>query len=330
MTKLIISIDTEVSGSILNIDTPDRQFYGKIDGGRELGVNYIMDTLSFYGWKCTFFISVFDSYKWGEEILEGLVRNIVDRGFDVQLHTHIEFDNKWKKSFLKNYDLDKQVQFICKGKELLTKWSGKTPLWHRAGHLAADNNTLEACRNLGLNDSSYAYGWSTCEDLKKDPIFRNTLDYTNGIYELPLTTFRTISGLNHFRVLDINNCVLAELVSVIDQAIAEEAEYIVLLMHSFSFVRRKSNKYISRSREVNRFERLLKYCQNKKEIEVCGYESIIFSSKASNESFDPVSGFLPTYLNAFINIQKGRVNWFIVLFPFILIIVAKLRTKFNK
>ena len=323
-TRLIITIDTEVSGNNSTYDTPDRQFYGMLDDNRELGIHYIMDTLDKFNWKCTFFVNVFDCIKWGEDTLKKLCNEIIDRGFDVQLHTHIEFLNNEEKSYLAKHSFEKQIQLIEQGRSLLQKWTGVTPLWHRAGHLSANQNTLKACKELNLCDSSYAHGWPTCENLKAEINTRNNLRTIEGTLELPITTFETIPHSRHFRTLDINSCVLSELNNVTDQAIASETPYIILLMHSFSFVRRQGEEYIERSRDINRFETFLRQCQKKKNL-IIGTLPAPTEIKHTENTFEPTTGFIATYINSLSNFSRSYKNKIISFFPFVLLLLIKRR-----
>lgn len=327
MTRLLISIDTEVGGDDPALDNPERQIHGRLDDGREMGIGYIMDTLARRGWTCTFFLSVFEAQQWGEESIREIAKTITDRGFDVQLHTHLEFDNDGQKSALSGYAKAEQQEYIKRGKQLLETWTGVTPTWHRAGHLAANEDTIEACRAEKLGDASFAQGWPACAGLRDSSTDRNALTSERGILELPITTFRTLSGLNHFRTLDINNCVLDELTTAVDSAVANDLPHVVLLMHSFSFVRRDdSGQYVTRPRDIRRFEKFLAHCASLPNLEVVDYRDVA-ASQANPNRADIETGFIPTYKNAVMNFRQSRKNMVIAACPIGVLLASKVLSR---
>lgn len=135
---------------------------------REVGIPLIMDLCEKHGVKATFFVDVFGYRIHGEEKMTDIVRGIVARGHDVQLHTHpawdfSHLDNKSfgrqtysygvhspRKLFMRNYGLEQQIAMLREGIEKLAEWTGERPVAHRAGGYGANYDTLAAVGKVGI------------------------------------------------------------------------------------------------------------------------------------------------------------------------------------
>lgn len=324
-TRLLFSVDTEVSLRDKNFDSPDTQIFGKINGQRDYGITYIMDKLAQYGWTCTFFLHVYDVHIWGEDTYREIIDEIKKRNCDVQLHTHVEnleyFTGQSMYS-ISDYPLDWQKKIIKYGNELLGNWTGQAPTWHRAGNLGANRDTLRACREEGLiGDSSFAYGWQNCADINIGLKQRNRLQKKEDILELPITTFETVRGLKNFRHYDINACIMDELETITKQALAAEMPYLVMLMHSFSFVRRSGNQLVLREADIEKFDRFLEFASKQENLDSVDFGKLAelpdFEKSLStyDDTKDLRSGFPITYKRSWMHWDKGIKNKVFALAP---------------
>ena len=174
MVKIFITIDVETSigGAFAKPDKlrpvgADKRIYGQI-GKREFGIPLIIDILNKHNLKATFFVEPFCSFYFGEKIIKEICHYILNRGHDVQLHLHPNYQifkcpdwqerAKRKELFpdiIARYTLDEQINLIKQGKKILEKY-GIKPIAFRAGCFGANLNTLMALKeNDFLIDSSY-------------------------------------------------------------------------------------------------------------------------------------------------------------------------------
>jgi len=174
MIKVFITIDVETSigGAFAKPDKlrpvgADKRIYGQI-GKREFGIPLIIDILNKHNLKATFFVEPFCSFYFGEKIIKEICHYILNRGHDVQLHLHPNYQifkcpdwqerAKRKELFpdiIAKYTLDEQINLIKQGKKILGKY-GIKPIAFRAGCFGANLNTLMALKeNDFLIDSSY-------------------------------------------------------------------------------------------------------------------------------------------------------------------------------
>ena len=97
MTKLYITIDTEYSfgqarrhPAGTRQENFDRSIRCATSRG-EVGIHYQMDVLERHGLKGVFFVDPMPALLWGVGAIADIVRPIVARGHDVQLHIHTEW-----------------------------------------------------------------------------------------------------------------------------------------------------------------------------------------------------------------------------------------------
>jgi len=321
-TRLLISIDTEVHVSDPGADTPTTQIHGVVQSGRSYGVSYIMDALDARRLKATFFLSVFEYLRWGESTYRDIAQTIVGRGFDLQLHTHLDHisDPDLRTKQLGDLSFEQQRELLCNGVELLTAWTGKRPTWHRAGYLAASHDTLRACRAVNLRgDSSFAYGWPSNLGIQSQQ--RNDMQWLDGIVEMPVTTFRSVPAFNNFRYMELRACTLNELCTVTRHAVTLRMPYLVFLMHSFSFVRRNGGVYHAAEADIERFERYLDFVATEPGLSTETFDALDTRSGAALAGATQPSGgrleagLLATYGRAWEHRKRGWKNKVFLLGP---------------
>jgi peptidoglycan/xylan/chitin deacetylase (PgdA/CDA1 family) len=237
---------------------PQCRLWGRISG-REHGVRYQANALKRYGWRGSFFVNAFESRSHGAALFQEVTFAVIEAGSQVELHTHPDgWTGDRARRYMWQYSSSEQRDLVRTGVELLSEWTGVSPIAHRAGSLAADEATLAACAAAGLKvDSSYAYGWTQCR-LRRPFGWRNALlPSTAGVVEVPVSTFQDLPPLRHVRHVDINAATTAELDHVLGQVARDPAAVLVVLMHSFSFVERTGHGYVERAADRARFEWLL-------------------------------------------------------------------------
>jgi peptidoglycan/xylan/chitin deacetylase (PgdA/CDA1 family) len=261
--KFIVTVDTEtfrVNGRVLPFAT---HHYADLPTG-PFGVQKIMDTCDRYGAKATFFVDVYMHRHYGEAEVADLCQRIVHEGHDVQLHAHTSWLPESRSGLIREYSLDRQIEILAQGKQLIQKWTGRTPVGFRAGAYGANLDTIRALRaNCFKVDSSYFPLHGNCELSRQlDSPFLNQIFWVEGILEIPVTTYWLVKNGSAKKnsKIDVNACSWSELKNVVRQLSRSPVRYIILFLHSFSFVQwdRNGENLRPRMRPLNRFESLLK------------------------------------------------------------------------
>ena len=282
MAQILITIDNEIGErGKYHPDAFETFIEGKVDG-KEVGYKFIMDILDKYNAKGEFFVDVYPYKQIGEEKFANLCKNIVKRGYRVQLHTHPSMAFDRERIHMHQYSLKEQIEILELGKEKIKEWTGNYPIAHRAGGYGINEDTFEALSQVGiLHDSSYFYGHKNCKfpcDVKNKP-FR-----VGEVTEIPITVFkrvvnrkflnRNILHREHFQKLDLRyGATVREIKKVVNDS--DENAIIILFLHSFNFLnlpynfRRKEYGTISvNDGMIKDFEELLKWISQPKNCRV--------------------------------------------------------------
>lgn len=322
-----VTVDTETSAGCTRSGCFPESIADRILGQRGdkyYGIPLMMDILERHGMKGTFFINAYlDSY-YPEAEVEQVVRQIVDRGHDVQLHTHEEFrcfsfcDKKdidcWNRctktqSYMSGNTLENQIEIISEGALNIEKWSGRYPVAFRGGGFDADVNTLKALRvlNIPVDSSLYNPGHQLATKL---PV--NKVGEYEGIVEVPLFNYTEDLILKRLpRVLDIESNTLLEQKYLLNEAIKNGIRTAVLLMHSFSFCRPGYGCPIEKN--IERFDNLLAYIKTVPDIKVMTFREFWDMYQASPETFlgeshIPRTKYFHTLHRSFVRFDQGLKN----------------------
>jgi len=261
--KFIVTVDTEtfrVAGRMLPFET---HHYAELPEGT-FGVQRIMDICDEYGAKATFFVDVYMHHSYGEKLVAELCQRIEKTGHDVQLHAHPSWLPGSQHALIREFSLERQVEILMEGKELIERWTGRTPKGFRAGAYGANLDTMRALYRSGFCvDSSYFPLNKNCElSQQLDNKCVNQPFYVEGILEIPVTTYWMWKGPFHAKnsKIDVNACSWAELQNVLPKFARSPLEYVVLFLHSFSFSDwdRRRERNLPRIGPLRRFENLLK------------------------------------------------------------------------
>jgi peptidoglycan/xylan/chitin deacetylase (PgdA/CDA1 family) len=293
--KFIVTVDTEtfrVSGKSLPFAT---HHYAELSEGT-FGVQRIMDVCDQYGAKATFFVDVYMHHEYGETNVAELCQRIHRAGHDVQLHAHPSWLPGSPSEFMCDFSLDRQVDILAEGKEFIERCTGRSPSGFRAGAYGANLDTIRALKRLGFRvDSSYFLRNRNCELSRQlNHGCFNRPFRIEGILEIPVTTYwlwRMPSPGKNSKI-DVNACSWTELRSIVPK-LAHSVEYIVLFLHSFSFVRWDGNggNLTPKRAPLERFEALLRMVRENLNADFTTIDQI---SKMSPEGFESAGDFVPT------------------------------------
>jgi hypothetical protein len=217
---------------------PDRDIWGRLPGeSEEHGIGEMMDILDRHGVKGVFFVNVYEAETNGYEVLADVCRAIVDRGHDLELHTHP--GPMFGTAYMQHADFSKQKEILDHGAELIKEWAGVETVAHRAGGYMADIDTIRACGEAGIRlDFSHNSGWPASE-LAQDGRIVNAPYVRDGVLCVPVTCYVQASAgsWRSLRFLDVESSSTGEIRRVIGDMRAHGVRTAVVMLHSFSFVR---------------------------------------------------------------------------------------------
>jgi len=265
-TKAIITIDTEVRYPRIG-DPFNRDILGQFNGFCH-GVYEIANDLSAQGLRGVYFLDVHGAACYGEGRYVEMCDRLQSKGHSIQLHTHPDQMYDPRRRHMHEYSIEEQTNIILEGIGLLKKWTGKTPIAHRAGRYGANEDTLKALNINGIHlDSSFFYGRADCKlsfNRSNDPIM------SCGVWEIPVTVVPepveklgmrfprwTRKFWRNFAKLDVNGMSGQQLC----QAVMEvwgKTPFVVIFLHSFSFIRRNPTGFVLDREAVDSFRSLLR------------------------------------------------------------------------
>lgn len=209
------------------------------------GVPYQLRMLRDHGLKAVYFIEPLFSFALGLDPLRELVAQVQRHGQEVGLHLHPEWltDTRCKNlppfsgPLLASYSRDAQRQLIKSGLDRLREAGAGTVKAFRAGSWGANQATLDALADNGLlmDTSLNAAFQQSLPDLPN----RQTLQsptLCGRVSEFPVTHFLDGSR-REIRPLHVTACSFDEFRFVVDSSIAQGRSTLVVVFHSFEFVR---------------------------------------------------------------------------------------------
>ena len=269
--RVYFTVDTETSigGAWDNAGPPlplKNTVFGENQSGT-FGIPLIMDILEERGFRATFFIEVFCSYHLGLEPVAAVFDDIQKRGHDAQLHLHPVHRFYWEytqggarreQDLLFQFSADEQYQLVKDGVALFRQLSGKSPRAFRAGCYGASETTLAALREAGVPiDSSYNLSFldKTC-GFRSRPL--NAPQVLEGVHEFPVTNF-SVGRPGSYKPLEISAVSVAEILATIRSLQNTDCRDVVLVFHSFSFLKRRGVRFEKARPDrivIQRFKRL--------------------------------------------------------------------------
>lgn len=252
--KVFITVDTEVWPNVQN--WPQKPLASDYNPGRELdcyfwggeveprlGVPFQLKTLAQHKLKATYFVDPLFSFRLGLGQLKSVIDVIGSAGQEVGLHMHPEWLNDCKGEglpafagpFMHRYSLADQATLIRAALQRLRDAGAENIDSFRAGSWGANVDTLRALSQSGIRfDSSLNPCFSVSfPDLSERSRLQPTV--IEGVWEVPVTYFT--DRPKHRRPLHVCACSLAEFKHVLEQAHSAGWPAVVIVTHSFEFVR---------------------------------------------------------------------------------------------
>lgn len=249
MTRAIISFDTELSAGLYQRGADARANFDSSILGRcrdgDFGIGFQMDMLERYGLTGVFFIDPMPALVYGPEIIDAIVRPVVDRGHEVQVHIHTEWlafarfnpVGRLTGRNIGDFPLAAQKKLIALARDILIGAGAPKPTAFRAGNFGANDDTLRALAALGFRfDSSFNGAWRGhgC-DISLDPGNLGMRAH-HGVVEVP------VSGLmdraSRFRPAQLCAMSEEEMRDALDHAAASGAIQFSAFSHSFELLSR--------------------------------------------------------------------------------------------
>ena len=281
MVNVYITVDTECSLGGAWEDPrvepvpPDRAVLGRI-GSKLYGVPLIMDILEQHDLRATFFAEVLARDVVGPSELAAAYSSIKKRGHDPQLHLHpvFYFYHLVKQGMMSREQLppqmdligglpfEMQLDLLKKGCSIFRDIFGSMPRAFRAGCYGASMSTLAALEKIGIfYDSSFnaAYLDSSCLMGPRKP---TNMPWRSGkVWEIPVTTFETGAWRpRSLKPLEVSAVSLMELQQVLTQAEKLGQHTVIVMLHSFSFLKRRDAQFRGLQPDRLVIRRFRKFC----------------------------------------------------------------------
>lgn len=210
--------------------------------GREYGVFGILDELDAHDLKATFFVNVYEKDRQPKGVVEGVVREIADRGHEVGLHTHPSPDLDFYRRPLFRLSRAEQAVVLRWGADLIARWTGEYPTSFRAGAYAVNDDTYRALDEVGIRLDSSCFFPSPNNHNQREAV--NAVHAAGKTIAIPVTTVLRADGagnLSH-RKLDLDWLSVEELNSALSHLMQNGAPAAMFMMHSFSFIQKQTRK----------------------------------------------------------------------------------------
>lgn len=259
-TRVFITIDTELMWRHHARGLDAETIAARSFEPAGVGVTWQLDQLARHGLKACFFVDPMPAMVYGLDPFKALVRTILDRGQEVQLHLHPNWagastqDRGAHSPFeLIDYDYDEQLELIGTAASLLRAMGAPRPVAFRAGSYAASDDTLGALAELGfLYDSSHngaEHPWPSAIALPQRQIAPVV---HRGVVEVPVSLIEDRSRhLRHFQICALSS---AEMRAALDHATAAGHECVTIVGHGFELANRAGTG--PNAIHVRRFEEL--------------------------------------------------------------------------
>ncbi|HEX7369057.1 MAG TPA: polysaccharide deacetylase family protein [Rhodanobacteraceae bacterium] len=267
MTTCYITIDTEYDfgftrrmGAHSRAENFQRSIICAV-GSAEAGIRYQMDVLDRHGLKAVFFIDPMPALVWGTAAIEDILRPILQRGHDVQLHAHTEWLElagsanplgKRTGMNIKDFSFEQQCLLLDYAKRVLVAAGAPVPVAFRAGNYGANDDTLRALAAVGLRyDTSHCPGIDASACAIGLTSSDRAVTERCGILEVPIGCIAAWrGGLRHAQMTALS---AAEMLAALRHCVARGIDCFTFVSHSFELLSRdrtRINKLVRRRFEV--------------------------------------------------------------------------------
>lgn len=265
MTAVYLTIDTEYAAHLPGAGggpgTRSDNFRHSIaceTPSGAVGVGHQMNVLDRHGLKGVFFVDPMPALLWGTAAIADIVRPIVARGHDVQLHCHTEWlehsptcglvGGRTGRN-LRDFSLADQTAILTFARATLMAAGAPSPVAFRAGNYGANDDTLRALETLGIAyDTSHSpalHGVAECA-ISLDEEDRSPVSHC-GVVEVPVASIGTFGRrMRHGQLTALS---LRELAAALHHAQAHGVDSVTLVSHSFELLardRRRINRLVTR------------------------------------------------------------------------------------
>jgi hypothetical protein len=261
-TRVYVTVDTENSmggawnDSSLGPVPSDRIIFCRRQG-RDFGIGWMCGLLNERKLRATFFCETLAALVLGEDDTRGYIEFLLEQGQDVQLHAHPNYLHYAEylqggpaiiEDSLARLAPDQQRRVLTTASELFERFTGRRPLVYRAGNFEGSVASLAVLQELGfVIDSSYNPSFITSFD--GQDLLLNVPQFLNGLWELPFTVaherFSESSAPRNLKYFDPAAMSCWEMRQVLEQAHRLRLTDVVVMLHSFSGVKRSDEQYSS-------------------------------------------------------------------------------------
>jgi peptidoglycan/xylan/chitin deacetylase (PgdA/CDA1 family) len=241
-------------------------------GKQQLGLPLICDILERSNLKATFFLEPFNAELGWPGETEPVVKYLVNRQQDIQLHVHPNHVHYAQYKAGEPYQMTDQmadipvtaqVALLRSGVELLEKWSGIRPIAFRAGNMGASEETLQAMKAAKLwIDSSYTFPYVGGQCLFQETERYNGAKWYGEVLEVALSAYQQpkVPGMYPTKPVDLMGSSFEECRDAVEM-ICDAGADAVAILHSFSLFKVRDKQY--HGGKLNRVvtRRFEKFCQ---------------------------------------------------------------------
>lgn len=278
MIDVCITVDVEGSiGGAFGFPTTHRPYLEEHIwcpiGGRDHGLPFLLQTLSEFGLKGTFFVETEQVSYFSDSIMGRAVDQILAQGSEVEMHLHpcwSTFRNPdWVQGLDKRKPTDncgstpsgELLEMLQRGIATMRGWTGRSPVVFRSGGLATSTGLYKTLAAAGFSKSSNsAWGSNGASGLSHLTHGSHLID---GVTEIPVTSYKSMTsrGRPEFRILTTSSTSAAEMRHLVEDAEKKNISPVVLLTHPFEFI--KCGRAIDPNVRQNRMvqERFVEFCR---------------------------------------------------------------------
>jgi peptidoglycan/xylan/chitin deacetylase (PgdA/CDA1 family) len=294
--RFIFSIDSEISMGGARADNAlppigaRRRIWGETEQGA-FGISRFIELFDQHRMRGVFFLEGVARRLVGEAELAEAARFITERGHDVELHVHPEFEvdpAPWRSNggtrpsaLLHEHSFEEQRRLIRETAAAIERWTGRRPIAFRAGGYSASEVTLRALAAEGLFiDSSYdrwAIDSGSC-GFRRELELNDVAVLDGGVLEVPVTNLTARGPRGGVRPMELSSLNTSEVIAALEQMYEAGARVCCAVTHSFRLLRAKDHQY----REVvpdlfnlHRLRALLRYLDaNRDRFEVVTFRDL--------------------------------------------------------
>ncbi len=242
-----VSVDVEALPNRASANHVDRLIHGLDGTGQDHGIGAQMRIFRQYGVPATFYLETGLSALYGRDTIRTIGRQIVDQGFDLQLHLHAEElirAEGWPPLFgnlepgLENLNRAETERVMNHAVDLYRSIVDETPKAFRAGSYQFNRYTLDAGADLGIKAFSNYRTDQPADNAYDFAAHRPTepFRWDNGIYEFPVTISpEPLSSLSPEVVWE----------RILNRVDRHGTWFVTIVLHSWSLLHRDAAEHLA-------------------------------------------------------------------------------------